>query len=317
MQNPPRQTRSSPFDTNTPELDVDDAWKLVRQLAAGTLETGDQHDRSLALDEDGNVRVANGAEALVTIDRSAPAYYRPCGPITSEARRLLDLFMPLCVGPKARGLVVAHMAQSLDGRIATISGESQFISGREDLVHTHRLRAICDAVIVGVRTCLSDDPLLTTRLVDGPSPARVVLDPRGSLPRSSRLFADASSPTLIVTSSADLQPPAEHVEVIRQNLTGDRLDLRALLRTLRDRGYPRVFVEGGGITVSHFLQESLLDRLHIAIAPTILGSGRASFALPPIDRLQDRQKLTFRQYRLGPDLLLDCELCDGPASTSP
>jgi riboflavin biosynthesis pyrimidine reductase len=113
-----------------------------------------------------------------------------------------------------------------------------------------------------------------------------------------------------------MRSAADHVEIIRQELSNGRLDLPLLLRVLRDRGYPRVFVEGGGITVSRFLEASLLDRLHLAIAPTILGSGRSSFALPVIDRLDDRQRLAWRQYRLGPDLLLDCEFHDDspPAS---
>ncbi|MEO0604067.1 MAG: RibD family protein, partial [Myxococcota bacterium] len=103
---------------------------------------------------------------------------------------LVDLYRPVLEPePPDRPYVVAHLAQSLDGCIALPAGESQWISGHEDLVHTHRLRALCDAVLVGARTVVHDDPQLTVRHVEGPHPLRVVLDPNGRLGPEHRVFA--------------------------------------------------------------------------------------------------------------------------------
>src|SRR5882724_10160038 len=100
-----------------------------------------------------------------------------------------DLFGPLRSGTVDDLVVVGQIGQSLDGRIATESGHSHYINGAEGLAHLHRLRALVDAVVVGIGTVLADDPQLTVRRVAGPHPARVVIDPRGRLPAGARLLA--------------------------------------------------------------------------------------------------------------------------------
>jgi riboflavin-specific deaminase-like protein len=208
-------------------------------------------------------------------------------------------------------LVIGHLGQSLDGRVATPTGASQFITGREDVVHTHRLRALFDAVIVGVRTVELDDPQLTTRLVPGAHPTRVVLDPNAKLVGTRRrLLEEGAAPTLVFTSYAALPAQEQRGAVtwLASPCREGRLDLRALLATLRARALRRVFVEGGGVTVSGFLSAGLLDRLHVSVAPIILGSGAPAFALPPIDRLEEALQLSCSHHRLGRDVLFDCEL---------
>ena len=86
-------------------------------------------------------------------------------------------------------MVVAHLGQSLDGRVATVTGSSRFVTGPEDVRHTHRLRALFDAVLVGARTACIDNPRLTTRLVPGRQPARVIVDPNGAARRGPRAVA--------------------------------------------------------------------------------------------------------------------------------
>ncbi len=119
------------------------------------------------------------------------------------ARPVLDaahdpLFAPLRAPvPDGRSFVLGRIAQSLDGYIATQGGESVWISGPDDLRHTHQLRALCDAVVVGAKTVRADNPRLTTRLIDGPSPVRVVLDPDRRLGSTYRVFHDGPETLLL------------------------------------------------------------------------------------------------------------------------
>jgi riboflavin-specific deaminase-like protein len=235
---------------------------------------------------------------------------------TADPRRAwLDLYLPVCNGGRERSFVVAHLGQSLDGFIATCSGDSNYVTGSENIHHLHRLRALCDAVIVGAGTALSDDPRLTTRLVEGASPLRVVLDPRRRLPTTLRIFSDGEGRSLRVSSAAvdagkmETQGAAtQHEELLLPATARGGLDLQALLRALASRGCRRLFIEGGGGTVSAFLEAGLLDRLHIAVAPLIIGSGRPAIRLHERERLGDCLRPPARIYRMGEDVLYDFDL---------
>ena len=252
-------------------------------------------------------------EVLKKLARKASAgcteAYQPPAHTSADAAQLLDLMLPLCVGERAPTFVVAHLGQSLDGRVATHTGASKFITGPEDLRHTHRLRALFDAVLVGAETVMHDDPRLTTRLVTGESPTRVVLDPRARLDRRSKVFVDGAADTLwVVGQDALVSCPADHVDVVAVRMVGPSFDLGDLLACLRDRGLPRVFIEGGGVTVSRFITEGLVDRLHLTVAPRIIGSGTPALCLPPADRLSDTLHVNSRCVQLGQDMLFDCDM---------
>jgi riboflavin-specific deaminase-like protein len=229
------------------------------------------------------------------------------GPVPSGS--LGELFGPFLAPPRAEDgcQVFGRLAQTLDGRIATASGSSQWIGGRGDILHTHRLRALCDAVLVGAGTVRHDNPRLTTREVPGPNPVRVILDPARRLPPSCRAFSDGAAPTLLVSAR---DGPASHgdAEVLRVPGGPAGLDLPALLRALRERGLARIFVEGGGHTVSGFLAAGCLDRLHLTVAPVILGSGIPAFTLPPAASIGDGLRFAWRVWPLGDDILCDVAL---------
>jgi riboflavin-specific deaminase-like protein len=223
---------------------------------------------------------------------------------------LVALYLPLCRAAPGRPFTIGHLAQSLDGFIATRSGESMFITGDENVVHMHRLRALCDAVVVGASTVAADNSRLTTRLVPGPSPLRVVIDPRRRLPASLRLFADGAAPTLLVCDGAHARSGERfgEAEVVGLPACDGRLDYAAILGLLHGRGCRTVFVEGGGATVSGFLAAGLLDRLQVTVAPALLGGGLPGLRLPEVPRLADAGPLACRVLRMGDDVLFDCDL---------
>jgi diaminohydroxyphosphoribosylaminopyrimidine deaminase / 5-amino-6-(5-phosphoribosylamino)uracil reductase len=235
------------------------------------------------------------------------------------AGALGDLFAPLFATPRADDgcIVIGRLAQTLDGRIACANGASQWIGGPGDILHTHRLRALCDVVMVGAGTVHHDDPRLTTREATGPNPVRVVLDPARRLAATHRVFTDGATPTLLVTA-IDGSATQGQAEVLR---IGDgMIDLHALLRALAARGLRRIFVEGGGRTVSAFLAAGCLDRLHLTLAPVILGSGIPAFSLPEAVRMDQGLRFHWAVHKIGEDLLFDIPLgrrrpgsCEGAA----
>jgi riboflavin-specific deaminase-like protein len=230
------------------------------------------------------------------------------GHAPAAVRALLDLYAPLCEAAPGRPLTIAHLGQSLDGHIATGSGDSYYVTGPDNVRHLHRLRALSDVVVVGAGTIARDDPQLTVRHVEGANPVRVILDPRGQLPARHRVFTDGQAPTLVVHARGVAVAAPGNAEILVVPHADGRLDLAALLSELHARGLYAVFVEGGGATVSGFLEAGLLDRLHIAIAPLVTGSGRPGLTLPARDRIADCLRPAHRVFTMGGDVLFDCDL---------
>lgn len=217
------------------------------------------------------------------------------------------LFGTLRAGTKDDLVVIGQIGQSIDGRLATTTGKSHCINGRAGLVHLHRLRAVVDAVVIGISTVCADDPQLTVRHVRGANPVRVVLDPHGRLSSNARILAP-NARRIIVTSEE--QPPRnlQDVEILRLPATRGCIAPSAILDELAQLGLRRILVEGGADTISRFLQAGCLDRLHVIVAPLILGAGRPSFAFGAIDRLEDALRPPMCVYRLGDDILFDFDL---------
>jgi hypothetical protein len=164
---------------------------------------------------------------------------------------LSDLYGPLCDAGRAGLFAVGHLAQSLDGRIATSNGVSQWISGAADLLHTHRMRALVDAVIVGVNTVLHDDPQLTVRRCAGANPVRVVIDPERRLDGSQRVFTDGAAPTLLLVAADCVRKGAtpDKAELVAVARSGTGLDPHEIRRVLAQRGLgrrARSFADHGG-----------------------------------------------------------------------
>lgn len=257
--------------------------------AEGRLETGDQDDPR--------------AQLIHRDDGFIPGSRLPL-----QSRDLVELYAPLLGATAERPVVVGHLGQSLDARIATQSGDSRHVTGPENLVHLHRMRALCDAVVVGAGTVAADNPRLTTRLVDGPNPVRVVIDPRRRLLAEQRLFTDGEAPTLILCAATRLIADDRDDRLVGIPTDADGLSLEHALSALRERGLHALFIEGGGVTVSRWMTAGKLDRLQIATAPLLIGSGRPGISLPPAPSMNACLRPLYRLYRMGEDLLWDFDL---------
>ncbi len=207
--------------------------------------------------------------------------------------------------------VTLKLAVTLDGRIATRTGDSRWVTGPRARALVHRLRDASDAVLVGAGTVRADDPRLTTRLPGGRGrdPLRVVLDSRLRLPTRSRVLHPRSEAPTLVAPVAGRPParPAPGVEYLRCKARGGRVDLRDLLRRLGRRGVATVLVEGGGEVAASLLDAGLVDRLLLFVAPRIAGGGLSW--LPgdgPARMAGARAVRDLEVRRVGPDILLSC-----------
>jgi diaminohydroxyphosphoribosylaminopyrimidine deaminase/5-amino-6-(5-phosphoribosylamino)uracil reductase len=294
----------------------DDAWAIVLAAAnaadrAAELNEPVAYAATVAADSDAaELRVVPRASSDAVILWRPGIGWQLLLPREDPAHALIDLYLPICSATVARPTTVGHLGQSLDGFIATHAGESQYVTGEENIRHLHRMRALCDAVVVGAGTVAADDPQLTTRHVSGPSPVRVVLDPTRRLADHYRVFNDDSADTLYVCGRSLAGEGETHfgrATMVAVDDGGAGLDVTEVLRLLRARGCHRIFVEGGGVTVSMFLEANLLDRLQIAIAPLLIGDGRPAIRLSPRLALSDCHRPRYRVFRMGADVLFDCE----------
>lgn len=266
-------------------IDVDTAWKVVRDYPAG--------------------KTSN----LIRIDASGLWYCEQA--ISDEASHLLNIYAPLVVAPKTSGRIIAHLGQTLDGFISTKTGASHYVTGPENIVHLHRMRALSDAVLVGANTVSHDDPKLTTRLVPGNNPVRVVIDPDRRLQPNKNLFTDPSAQTLVLCNPHDDTKSnglANHVEIVEVPTQTHDIPVQACLKALRARGLKRLFIEGGGDTVSRFVKAEVVDHLQITVAPVLFGDGRPGLRIPPVATPDQALRPSCRQFKLGSDVLFDCKL---------
>ena len=219
-----------------------------------------------------------------------------------------DLFGPLCTGTVDDLVVVGQVGQSLDGRVATATGHSKYINCPAGIDHLHRLRALVDIVVVGVGTALADNPQLTVRQVAGPQPARAVIDPKGRLGANAKLFADDGVRRLFITADGSRAIPPPGVEAITLPAEDGNIAPSAIVASLAAAGMRRILIEGGADTVSRFIAARCLDRLHVNVAPVMLGAGGPGIDLPPLERADQAHRMPVRVHKIEDDVLFDCDL---------
>ncbi|NLI13263.1 bifunctional diaminohydroxyphosphoribosylaminopyrimidine deaminase/5-amino-6-(5-phosphoribosylamino)uracil reductase RibD [Pelotomaculum propionicicum] len=235
------------------------------------------------------------------------------GVMEKEALRLNEVFIKYIT--TGSPFVVAKAAMSLDGKIATRSGKSKWITGPAARAFGHRLRDWYDAILVGIGTVLADDPSLTTRLPGGGGrdPVRVILDSRARIPPQARVLTQQSeAPTIIAVTSA---APPERLKTLRESGAvvlvvneGPRVDLAELLRILGSRGITSVLIEGGAGVHGSAISAGLVDKVAWFIAPKIIGGATAPGPVGGTgadDPAGASALERVRVRRLGPDILLE------------
>lgn len=236
------------------------------------------------------------------------------GVCAAEAEALNEVFIKFI--QTGRPFVIAKCAATLDGRIATRTGDSRWVTGEAARAFVHELRQSVDAIMVGVDTIVVDDPQLTTRRAAGPSrdPVRVVLDTHARIPPAARVIRHASAAdTLVVTGSgvnADVKRRIVRrgVQVIASTLREGRIDLGALLRQLGERGITSVLIEGGSRVLASAFREGVVDKACFFLAPLITGGddGIPICRGKGVDRMQESIRLVrIHTRRFGDDIMIE------------
>jgi diaminohydroxyphosphoribosylaminopyrimidine deaminase/5-amino-6-(5-phosphoribosylamino)uracil reductase len=207
------------------------------------------------------------------------------------------------------------LAQTLDGRIADTIGKSRWITSQEARIEVHRLRSEYDAVLVGASTVLKDDPELSVRLVKGRNPVRVVVDGRLMLPVSRKIFNTNKAPSWIMTSTTALRLKSQKVhQLISKGVrifgvsSSSILKVESILKILSKEGISSILIEGGARTVAPFVKQSHVDKLHLFIAPKILGGGLETFQFEHPQLLRNSLKLKITDILFnGEDILIEAK----------
>lgn len=244
-------------------------------------------------------------EGFEALDATPPDIAELMGPVRARADR---------------PYVVLKYAQTLDGRIATANGDSKWISCEAERTVSHALRAACDAVMVGVDTVIRDDPQLTVRMVPGTSPLRVVLDSTLRMPRNAKVLGDHAATVVFTTDqacrSARQWLQDQHVAVHVMRSAPEGVDVVQALRRLRESGVASLLVEGGAKVITSLLAAGVVDRLVVAMAPTLIGAGTEAVGDLRVSRVVEGIHLRSRYVRcVDDDVIAAFDVARDGAST--
>lgn len=308
------------------DRDYSDAAEVLKQVGVRSVRLITNNPRKVAGLSEAGIQVesvrgipvaANGHTVrYLQTKRDRLGHGSPLGPPPEEilagvpdVSSLIGTIRP----QRDRPYVVVKLAQSLDGRIATATGDSCWISSRQERAMSHSMRARCDGIMVGVGTLLNDNPQLNVRLVAGPSPTRVILDSTLRSPMTSHAFDDSAPTVVLTTSRSDPQRRDEladrdvAVHVLPSGPTG--VDVHAALALLSDIGISSLLVEGGQRVITSLLHARVVDRLIVAVAPLLIGSGINGVGELGIERVADGLGLQNRVVALaGSDVVVACDV---------
>ncbi len=215
--------------------------------------------------------------------------------LDQKERQCLELYFPYVVLPffgakMNKCFAISHFAQTLDGRIASSTGDSKWIGNEENLIHAHRMRALCDGILVGAKTVTTDNPRLNVRKVKGEDPIKVIIGDADDLDQDS--YHALGPDTLIYKKPEGLNGNGHPYT------NGADLDLRQLLSGLKEKEIYSVYIEGGSFTTSSFIKQQQLDQIQLHFAPKVLGAGVNSFSFEGVNQVEDA--ITFSESKFVP-----------------
>ena len=250
-------------------------------------------------------KIISKKELLYTYDSSLEKIIRTNFHLNSDLKILMESYLQIIFNKSKYPYIFGHLAQTLDGYIATESGESRYISSIDNLEHLHMLRAISDVVLVGSNTVKFDNPKLTTRLVKGPNPMRVVIDKNDTIKNSCNLLKNKDRKGFKIVSDK-LKPNGKNIFLLP--LKKDEFRIVDIISLLKSLGNKIIFIEGGGNIISHFYRKKFLNRLHLCISPILIGRGINSFIIDKDVKINEAKIKKISYIKMGKDILCNIKL---------
>ena len=250
-------------------------------------------------------KIISKKELLYTYDSSLEKIIRTNFHLNSDLKILMESYLQIIFNKSKYPYIFGHLAQTLDGYIATESGESRYISSIDNLEHLHMLRAISDVVLVGSNTVKFDNPKLTTRLVKGPNPMRVVIDKNDAIKNSCNLLKNKDRKGFKIISDR-LKPNDKNIFLLP--LKKDEFRIADIISLLKSLGNKIIFIEGGGSIISHFYRKKFLNRLHLCISPILIGRGINSFIIDKDVKINEAKIKKISYIKMGKDILCNIKL---------
>jgi riboflavin-specific deaminase-like protein len=212
-------------------------------------------------------------------------------------KQCCEIIIPLLLNNNSN--FIGQIGQSLDGKIALNNGNSHYINEKESITYLHCLRSISDGVLVGVNTIIKDDPFLTTRKIKGLNPIRLIIDPSLKLTNKYNIFKDNNKNIIFTNSSKEKKlNNSTIIKFPKKNFT------LSIFKYLRKTSLKTILIEGGPITLSHFIENKFLNYMQFIISPTVIGSGIDSIKLKPISNLKNAIRTKNTINRLGKEIIV-------------
>jgi len=229
----------------------------------------------------------------ITVKNNSILFHLKIDPIL---RQCCEILLPL-IRKKDR-VFIGQIGQSLDAKIALNNGNSHYINEKESITYLHCLRSISDGVLVGVNTIIKDNPLLTTRKIKGQNPTRLIIDPSLKLTNKYKIFKDKN--TNIVFTTSNKSKNLNNTTIVKLPKKDFTL---SVYKFLKKSSLKYILIEGGPTTLSHFIEQNLINYMQFIISPTLIGSGINSVKLKPITNLKKAIRRKSNFAKLGKEIV--------------
>ena len=229
----------------------------------------------------------------ITVKNNSILFHLKIDPIL---RQSCEILLPLI--RKKERVFIGQIGQSLDAKIALNNGNSHYINEKESITYLHCLRSISDGVLVGVNTIIKDNPLLTTRKIKGQNPTRLIIDPSLKLTNKYKIFKDKN--TNIVFTTSNKTKNLNNTTIVKLPKKDFTL---SVYKFLKKSSLKYILIEGGPTTLSHFIEQNLINYMQFIISPTLIGSGINSVKLKPITNLKKAIRRKSNFAKLGKEIV--------------